>query len=79
MLNMTAMPASVRLPTAAQQMHHGPDVHIRAVMPSVFTPKSAHSTYNESHTSMPPCLVQARFRSAVLVKKPSWQRAEECG
>jgi hypothetical protein len=37
------------------------------------------SLYGTSQISMPPCFEQARFRSLVPVKKPSWQRAAECG
>jgi hypothetical protein len=34
-------------------------------------PESALTDQSESHTSMPPCLVHARFRSLVAVKNPS--------
>ena len=65
------MRASLRSRMAVQQIPHGPaDMPGREFKPGD-TPKSALSIYRESQTSMPPCLVQARLRSFVDVKKPS--------
>jgi hypothetical protein len=71
-----AMAASLRSLAARRQIQPRCNYGLGALAQAVI---SSFEIYSESQMSMPPCFVQARFRSLVLVKKPSWQRAEECG